>query len=1408
MTAVQPPMPLRVGRRRVLTFIATIILAAGLGLAQPAWSDGIADPCSRLSGPSWLAALTGAQAAKPLSAASPREHLRHAETYLWLGLAERGDRRSFARGLRHLCAAQRGLSQSDAADQSDHSDQANRANADQPQLERRIAALWRNLHQQHHQTTDTLYGLFPLSRLLVPSLFLEWESTATYDLIDHADDVAVRLGTEALAERVLARWMARSQLPVLLHSVPRNPDLENEALYVISRFPKLFPHLESEWLETVGGELPDPLSISQHRALTEAIGHPRPLLLTIHQQDQVDGNYRYLIQGRLLEAAGSDPHDRINAYGLARERHHQLGWVLGLHGLLLLLALLGVMAAEYRRCGHIPPWRELLPLTLGAFLLGRIIPWMVVPGLRALGPAPEALWPVSFWWPLLVGIALFALPVAAYRLLSDYLSTALPVAQRGLRMGGRGGAVGLATTLGVSAYLSVPALLYLRSEALPLVALLAAGGAARGWWLGRILDRGLSLRQLPLALLLLGGLGAAFLSTSLAWLAMASVTLVVAQQAAAWPNRRARKAARQSSVQAQGRPASPIDLEALVTASQSPPFQPTPGFTELLKRLAKLTADQAVMIALSAAGTGGKSAALRALADLNGLDDASRRTELQRLETGPDQVAALGPLLKEALLLPGSCRGGESGLPYGPFLELLPTIMDGTADTLDERGSRGTEGALSASLLGLIPSYLKQFQTLLEPDQARRYDLHLKIEDELRREAKKRPLILSIDDLQWLDPSSAQLLDHLLQAFSNKPAAVALILTADSDAPFAALTSLSSPIIKLGEPDHNTSRPAVLTTFLGLHPAVCQWLAGQGPAKGGDPGPTAGGQANPGSVNSEQGPGQRCGWLFVELELVRELARRQALKQVSGEWCFVREWDRKQCLIPHALVGLYGTRMEALGGRTELLVWAAALGLEFRVGVLAKALGRDLYPLIRELDHISDRQGLIHDCIGRAGVYSFDNPIIWRLLRDREGITDGGPAATDTPERVRAIHAGLARVLEQASEERWNTPQLIARQYYAAGGDAEQLAKAVKWCLRAAYDTIDQFDYDNTDAYAKRAQECAEAAGSFSWMEQALLRLELKSAHRSGTNSRLKESVASGWRYFQRNRDAATLDTLLAIARGCYEIQQPARALELAQEVLDRAKQEKDRYRIAEAHQLIALNLPRGNHYEVGDRLQQALKLCGDDDQARVRQQRGRILDSLGNRLTWHAEVLMKQDPHRANELLDQADGYLRQSLAIKQQPDIDDRSGRARTLGNLGRTAMARRPRELEQARGWFEQDLEQSQANGDRKGQVMMYSQLGEVALEQGHLEQARGHYRDSLSLAQQPANRCFARLGLLRCALAAVEAGEAGETEVTQMAADIEGFLQQEKLSDLGDCAVQLRKLATDDARLKPILDQLCN
>lgn len=117
--------------------------------------------------------------------------------------------------------------------------------------------------------------------------------------------------------------------------------------------------------------------------------------------------------------------------------------------------------------------------------------------------------------------------------------------------------------------------------------------------------------------------------------------------------------------------------------------------------------------------------------------------------------------LEDAHVLEAACYPSTQGLPYYPWIEALrPTLEDQPPDIVREPWRN--------DLLGLLPLSGERPGSLAN-DPAGQARLWEAVARHLRSVATTRPVILVLNDVQWADPSSLQLLAYLTRRLVRTP---------------------------------------------------------------------------------------------------------------------------------------------------------------------------------------------------------------------------------------------------------------------------------------------------------------------------------------------------------------------------------------------------------------------------------------------------------------------------------------------------------------------------------------------------------------------------------------------------------------------------------------------------------------
>lgn len=372
---------------------------------------------------------------------------------------------------------------------------------------------------------------------------------------------------------------------------------------------------------------------------------------------------------------------------------------------------------------------------------------------------------------------------------------------------------------------------------------------------------------------------------------------------------------------------------------------------------------------------------------------------------------------RDLLYLEGQCVSYGASSPHLPVLDLLraacgieeaagaelirPRLHEATAAVgLDPEtavpalmhllGAAPPEGPL----LGLSPEALQS-----------------RTEDALRqfvlRSSARRPLVIAIEDLHWVDRSSERTIDALVQSLAG--ARILLLVTC--------------------RPGHS---PAWLTlsyaSQLSLRPL-----------------PRSGGEAIVRSVLERQGlaPG----------------AVRAIVDRAEGNPLFLEELANAvgeqradaASRVPDTLQGVLASRIDRLGdGTKRALQWAAVIGREFPASLLSAVWRHEDSDLAEELQRLVRLEFIYERAADAQGVYLFKHA----LTRDAAYASLLGP-------RRRASHRAVGEALEAQNAERIDElVELLAHQFSESDDDAKAVAYATRASQRA------QARWANTEALA------------------------------------------------------------------------------------------------------------------------------------------------------------------------------------------------------------------------------------------------------------------------------------------------------------------------------------------------------
>jgi len=1293
--------------------------------------------------------------------------IKHAETYYWFGMAERGNMEAFDRGLHHLEQAERALNEA--------GEEQRRRDA----LAAQIAALRIDLEQQADIAHDTLHGVFPLVRLLRPSLLADALATGTFEMIDDPAVIAATGAASLLAERILMLWKARPQLNVMFTSTPADRALENEVLYVFNRNPRYFVHNRREVVSVLTGAGADvgtgagggsgggedttavtdtdsplarlelgALEAADAKLLMAAFGVSDLLIVKVRQMDLIDEDYFYVLEGAIYHAAqdatASAPSHISQCMGFCRDRRSVYTSVIAANAILAALAVAAYLGLVMllRRCR--PRLLDVVPPLLG-FALGRVAPWALMPLLGRVAPPAETLAVLSWWWPALAGAALLLVPLLLCRILLSRLN-ALSSA---LHLHGRVGPLITAVALGACAYLAGPYFLYLGvtaalSALLPTV--IAAG--ALGMILGAATDR---VDPAPVAVAALSVVVAPGLGLAVGHTAPLGLWLCAGISAGGvgWLIALRRTGdVRETTMPVQQRVA--VSDDELAKLCQAPPYCTFDRFESAWEQTRRVLLGETVRLGFAGGHGVGKTALAGAL--------------IERLRGEPEPAGKSQPAVLSATCEPGmkmkddgsirgtaapsperaargdsSTQSAPSQVPYGPFRDALADIFGVSLFASQQEQL----GAIESALGDLIDSVVPFCGLLLPAAQdegvraSSRAELHQSVWEAIQRLAQRHPItVLFIDDVQWLDEASRELLEFLLVRLQQEGDRLpVLVLLAGADA--GLLEELLSPsaVTCLDPPDLEECEK-ILTSSLGLEPDSARQLT------------------------THLGTDMRHhGALFCLFDLVSELARSGAFEQGERGFDLKDEYRREGALpMPVDLRAKLAAQLWRTSEHLLVLQCAACIGMEFSVTTLCSSLHMDRLRLIHILDAIERKRGILRDDKSQDDVFRFSSTFMLTVVRQELGVVTKGPLARDVPQVIREHHGRLGLALEETLEKRPGALYQTATHYFAAGYAKAQ--KALEYCLQASAAARRVYNHDQAHRYVEMAAESELVLGGRGNVT-AQERLLVLCDESFTTGQGVQAAAQAALDYLESHPDAPGQVRAVA-ARACYDAGRAAgreglpfleHSRDLGLELVARGGSVIDQ---AEGHHFAGLgmlSLRDGDDWreEGFGHLRAALELLGDplSRPPAVRALWARIANSLAG---WMAQG----DAADTRE----AAGLFELSLEIRKQPECLDLAGQARCLGGLGRLCYFGTPPDTARARGYFEADLELCLRLNDVSGEAQMHSLLGGCDKLDGNLAGALDHYRRSWDLSEGDGgfNAVFAGTGVLACGLALGKLDEA--------------------------------------------------
>ncbi len=670
-------------------------------------------------------------------------------------------------------------------------------------------------------------------------------------------------------------------------------------------------------------------------------------------------------------------------------------------------------------------------------------------------------------------------------------------------------------------------------------------------------------------------------------------------------------------------------------------------------------------------------------------------------------------------VLQGTSLSYATHSPYHPWVELLKACLDLYGDEsrsvtasrllahLDEVAPRLVDWApILGQVLGLeVPDNV--LTRSLDP-QLRQRRLFAMVLEILRIEASHRPLVLILEDMQWMDRASRELLAYVARNITADPILLLLIYRPDLPTEAWMRGEHCTTILLRELPPQKGKELARVLLHAQTLPPLLETIVEE-KCKG-----------NP---------------FFIE-EITRVLVDSGLLMpEADGKWR-VRP-DLAQLELPETISGLIISRLDRLPApeRNTLQV-ASVIGVRFGFDLL-----HGVYPhrvseeeLRTRLEALEEEGLTLLERVSPVLEYLFRHVLVREVTYET---------------LLFAIRRELHRKIGAYIEEHYadNPAQvydLLAHHY----DQGQRWDKAVHYLLLAGDEARSKYANESAIAYYRRALEiaphdprAAEAYRSLGDVYQHIGRYEeaLRCYRQALEVAGSSEQRASLLRRIARAYER----------QGRYD-----RALEHLHRAMDLLREEPASLEVSRIYGAMGWVLMRRGEYD------QALEYCGrgleylkdwpeDEGVQRARAELyhtlGSIASSRGNyaeAIEFHEESIRLREalqdlPGLANSYnnlafvywqqgqYDQTSAYLHRSLEIRQR--IGESYGIAASYNNLG--TVSYKQGRYQQAVDYYRRSLALRQEMGDRWGMAQCYSNLGEAALRLGDYKEAEGYLREAI-------------------------------------------------------------------------------
>lgn len=640
----------------------------------------------------------------------------------------------------------------------------------------------------------------------------------------------------------------------------------------------------------------------------------------------------------------------------------------------------------------------------------------------------------------------------------------------------------------------------------------------------------------------------------------------------------------------------------------------------------------------------------------------------------------------------------KENTPYSTFHQLLDSFLE-----IDLFGKRETNEAMDqvlavagAFLLGPIAGFMDG----KNDEGFSKQDIFVSIKDKFKELSKDRKIIIFVDDLQWIDNASKELLKYILDYFKDDDNFTALFTSRHmEDNILFSYLNLENDLQLVGNISKDEQNIFLKNTF-SLSNEVTQWIIDW--------------------INDVEDV-----YPSHLIDIVGNLYRNDCLVESDYGYKFSDTFDTEHPVIPTNIKDEIINVLNNYPEYKDIIGICATYGKEFDILVVSDTLGMNIIKLTQILNKIAEETNLIYDLLSKDNFYTFKSQIALDATRSIIGFSTKSFTDTSVPQIMRYYHQILATSMIKYDY----LPMQIANHYYASS--KMNVKKAITYLIESALVCKNIYQYDEAIDYINKSKELSIADNSYDMkiLETELLILADKEFV---TGSPSVEFTQRLLEYISPNIEE---ELKVVTARSCYDSGRLDRkyfetCVKIAQNYLIVSN---DDITKAEGYHFAAIgmdNTPENKNIKIAY-FQKALKLS---KQYKI------IYAKVANS---YAGYLSFGDVE-AKEL---ALKLFNESKDIKENLLIKDLPGLARTYGGLGRLALfSGDESKLKDALENFLEDLKVSIELNDNYGISNMYSFIGTTYKKMKEYDKAIEYYSKSIECDHNKIDIYASLLGIL--------------------------------------------------------------